>query len=202
MSDEIREGLEGTDSGADVSETDTEDTGSNVPEEKLFSQADVDRVVAKRLKRAEEASAKRFADYDQLKEAAEAYSKIQDEKATDAERWEKERNKLLADLQDRDENLTKLQRANLVADLAADAKLPKSFWKRVQGESEEEIAEDIKSIIEDLGIDVSGDSKEDTPKKPAKKAPAFGGGGRTPDPEPDTDAIVANIPRGPQLRVK
>jgi hypothetical protein len=30
----------------------------------------------------------------------------------------------------------------------------------------------------------------------------YGGGGVTEDPEPDTDAIVARIPRGPQIRVE
>lgn len=204
MSDDIKDGLVDTDSDLDDNPDAAGDAGKpDTTDEKLFSQADIDRVLTKRLKRQEEALTKKYADYDSLKEAADAYSKIQDEKATDAERWEKERAKLLADLQDRDTSLNQLQRANLVADLATDAKLPKSFWKRVQGDTEEDIAEDIKSIITDLGIDVSGDGKDKTPNKaPAKKAPAFGGGDRNPDPEPDTDAIVASIPRGPQLRVK
>lgn len=171
-------------------------------EEKFISQKELDRILQKRLKRQEDQLTKKYSDYEQRVADSEAFRKLQDEKATDAERWEKERNQLLASLQERDEKLTKLERSNLIADLATERGLPKSFWKRVQGDNEEEIAEDMDSIIKDLGLDKDrDDSKVKTPSTRAKKSAVYGGGGETEDPDPDTDSIVARIPRGPQIRV-
>jgi hypothetical protein len=121
---------------------------------KLISQKDLDRILRKRLKRQEEQLAKRYADYDQRVEEAKTFRKLLDERATEAERWAEERNQLIASLQEKDDQLSKLERLNLVAHLATDAKLPKSLWKRVHGDTEEDIAEDIASIIHDLGLDV------------------------------------------------
>lgn len=171
-------------------------------EDKTLSQADVDKIVQKRLKRQEEALLKKYSDYEQRVHESDNFRKLQDEKSTDAERWEKEREKLNALLQERDEKLTKLERSNLIADLASERGLPKSFWKRVQGENEEQIAEDMDSIIKDLGLDVTPGEGKTTSKPAVRKAAVYGGGGESVDPEPDTDAIVARIPRGPQIRVE
>lgn len=175
------------------------DTGDG-GDEKFISQRELDRILQKRLKRQEEQLLKKYSDYEQRVQDSEAFRKIQDEKSTDAERWERERDQLLSSLKERDEKLTKLERANLIADLASEKGLPKSFWKRVQGDDPEEIAEDMDSIIKDLGIKADREaSKEKTPR--AGKNAFYGGGGETEDPEPDTDSIVSRIPRGPQIRV-
>jgi len=184
---------------------DTPDDSNDTPdgdefEEKKFSQKELERALAKRLKRQEDQFAKKYADYDTIKADAEAYRKVQDEKSTDAERWERELNSLKAALTDKDEKLNKLERAALITDLAAEKGLPKSFWKRVSGETPEDIEEDIDSIIKDLGVEPEGDGKSKTPKKPVKRT-VYGGGGENEDPDPDIDQIVSKIPRGPQFRV-
>lgn len=170
-------------------------------DEKFISQKELDRILQKRLKRQEDQLLKKYSDYEQRVADSEAFRKLQDEKATDSERWEKERNQLLASLQEKEEKLTKLERANLIADLASERGLPKSFWKRVQGDNEDEIAEDMDSIIKDLGLDRDRETSKDKTPSPRKKAAVYGGGGETEDPDPDTDSIVARIPRGPQIRV-
>lgn len=176
-------------------------TNDSEPDEKLISQKELDRILQKRLKRQEEQFQKKLADYDKLKEDAEAFQKLQDEKATDAERWDRERTSLITERDEAKSELTKLQRANLIADLATDKGLPKSFWRRVQGETEEEIAEDIESIVEDLGLDKDqGSGKGKTPKP--RKRQVYGGGGENEDPDPDTDSIVSAVPRGPQFRTE
>lgn len=191
-------GLDADQEPADTAEP--QDDSSDESEDKLISQKELDRVLQKRLKRQEDQFKKQYADYEQLKADAEAFRSLQDEKATDAERWEKERSQLLSTLQEREERLTKLERANLIADLATEKGLPKSFWKRVQGETEEELAEDIESIINDLpsNLGVKGNGKA-TPG--ARKGSVYGGGGEGEAPEPDTDELVSRIPRGPQLRI-
>ena len=169
-------------------------------EEKFISQKELDRILQKRLKRQEDQLLKKYADYDQRVSESENFRKIQDEKSTDSERWEKERDQLLSSLKERDEKLTRLERENLIADLASEKGLPKGFWKRVQGDDADEIAEDMDSIIKDLGIKADrGSSKDKTPSTP--KGAFYGGGGETEDPDPDTDSIVSKIPRGPQIRV-
>lgn len=171
--------------------------------EKTLTQEDVDRIVAKRLKRQEEQFKKQYADFDKFKADSEAFQKIQDEKATDSERWERERERLAKALQDKDEQLSKLQRANLIADLATEKGLPKSMWKRVQGDSEEDIAEDIESLVNDLkgSRPDQGGGKEDAGGGKKKAGRVYGGGGEGEDPDPDIAEIVSKIPRGPQLRV-
>jgi len=172
-------------------------------EEKLITQQELERILQRRLKRQEEQFKKQYADYDTFKSEAEEYRKLKSEKATDAERWEQERQKLVADLQEKSERLTKLERANMIAEIASEKGLPKRLWKRIKGDSEEEIAEDIDALLEDLDLAKpkdQGDSKKETPA-PKKKGAMYGGGGETEDPDPDTDELVARIPRGPQLRV-
>ena len=169
-------------------------------DEKFISQKELDRILQKRLKRQEDQLLKKYADYDQRVSESENFRKIQDEKSTDSERWEKERDQLLSSLKEKDEKLTKLERENLIADLASEKGLPKGFWKRVQGEDADEIADDMDSIIKDLGIKADRESGKD--KTPSTRKGAFyGGGGETEDPDPDTDSIVSKIPRGPQIRV-
>ncbi|BCO56080.1 hypothetical protein MINTM005_13240 [Mycobacterium intracellulare] len=188
-----------------TSETVDDDAGDQgvepAEEEKSFTQADVDRIVAKRLKRQETEFSKKYADYDTVKADAEAYQKIKDEKSTDSERWQKERDQFLNQLKEKDEALSTLQRANLIADLATEKGLPKSMWKRVQGDSEDDIAEDIDALVADLGgakpAEGSGKGNAGTKNKGA----LHGGGGEGEDPDPDIAKIVAGIPRGPQLRV-
>lgn len=174
-------------------------------DEKLISQKELDRILQKRLKRQEDALTKKYADYDAKAADAAEYQKIKDEKATDSERWDKERAAMQAGWDADKSELTRLQRANLIADLATDKGLPKSFWKRVQGESEEEIAEDMDDIMKDLDLGKDSGDKgngKDTSGAPRKKGSVYGGGGETKDPDPDTSEIVARIPRGPQIRVE
>ena len=139
MQDEIEETVV-SDTDTDESVEDTDITVDQQEDEKFISQKELDRILQKRLKRQEEQLLKKYADYDQRVADSDAFRKLQDEKATDAERWERERNQLLSSLKERDEKLTKLERENLIADLASERGLPKSFWKRVQGENEDEIA--------------------------------------------------------------
>jgi hypothetical protein len=181
-------------------DSDVTPSDSDGADEKFISQKELDRILQKRLKRQEDQFKKQFGDYDILKADAEKFRELQDEKATDSERWEREKAQLLTAVQERDEKLNKLERAALITDLATEKGLPKSFWKRVSGDSPEEIEEDIDQIISDLGV-TKDDSKEKTPtKKPAKRV--YGGGGESESPDPDIASIVSKIPRGPQLHVE
>lgn len=192
----------GTEAPQDNSDDSEHSGDSENDSEKLISQKELDRIVQKRLKRQEDQLLKKYADYDTIKADAEAFQKMQGEKATDAERWERREKELLASLSERDEKLTVLERTTLVADLATDAKLPKKLWQYVQGANTDEIEESITSIKNDFELDgeVGGEKPNKTPKT-RKPGSVYGGGGENESPDPDTDAIVSKIPRGPQLRI-
>lgn len=172
------------------------------PKEKLISQAELDRILQKRLKRQEETLLKKYADYDQVKEDAEKFRQAQDEKATDAERWERERAQYLTALQEKEERLSTLERTNLVADMATDASLPKKLWRYVDGTNADEIEESIKQIKDDFDLNEVEAGAEKAEKKPRKRSNAmYGGGGENETPDPDIDKLVSGIPRGPQFRI-
>lgn len=176
----------------------TDDSGDSgdQAEERSISQKELDRILQKRLKRQEDAFKKQFADFDKYKAEAEEFRKLQGEKSTDSERWEREKADYVAKIAAHEDQLNKLQRVNLIADLATERGLPKSMWKRVHGDTEEEIAEDIDAMIHDLGP--QGGSKDTST---SRKGKVFGGGGESEDPEPDVAKLVASIPRGTQPRV-
>lgn len=179
-----------------------QDSDDSEREEKSISQTELDRILQKRLKRQEEQFQKKLADYEKYKEDAAKFRKLEDEKATDAERWEREKAQFLTALQEKDEKLTSLERSTLVSDMAVDAKLPKKLWRYVEGNNADEIEESIKQIVNDFDLD-SGEEGGDKPKdKPRKRSNAvYGGGGENVSPDPDTDVIVSKIPRGPQFRL-
>lgn len=50
--------------------------------------------------------------------------------------------------EERGATITKLERKELVSELAGEAKLPKKLWDRVRGDTEEEIAADIAELMD------------------------------------------------------
>lgn len=96
---------------------------------------------------------------------------------------------------ERGDELTKLQRASLVSDLAQEAGLPKKFWDRVRGDTDEEIVADIAELME--GIPAPADPVKGTPPSPAPKAKVkVQPTGNEPDPGLNADAIVKELSRG------
>ena len=169
--------------------------------ERVFTQDDLDRVVKERLKRQERQIRKQYADYEELKELAEKYREIENEKLSEAERWERERSSLLSRANELEQKLKKVERERLIADLATEAGLPKSLWGRVQGDDEDEIAEDIQALVKDLGLTKDKQQAQDGKSRSGGSKRMYGGGGDHEEPDPDVDAIVARIPRGAQIRI-
>ena len=64
--------------------TDGPDAVDKAAEEKAFSQADLDRLLQKRLKRQEDTFKKQLEDFEKYKADADSYQKLQNEKATDS----------------------------------------------------------------------------------------------------------------------
>lgn len=88
---------------------------------------------------------------------------------------------------------TKLQRTNVVRDLAEEAGLPKKLWDRVRGDTEDEITADIAELME--GIPAPAEPVKGTPPTRAPKVKLQSTNTEI-DPGDNADAIVKGLSRG------
>lgn len=113
-----------------------------MPEEdgtKTFTQAEVDAVAAAARKREREGLASKYADYDDLKKAADA-AKGQE---TALEKMQKQ----LSDLTERN---TKLDREATIREVADDLKISIKQARRLQGATKEELLADGREFLEEF----------------------------------------------------
>lgn len=119
--------------------------------EEFFTQADVDRIVADRLKREREATKTKYADYDDLKKRAEGATTLEG-RVADIERQAKESD------------------ARAVRAEVANAKgLTPNQAKRLVGETREELEADADELLKDIGAQKKrGNHVPDEGKPPSK----------------------------------
>lgn len=144
----------------------------------ITSQEAFDKAVGARL--AKERA--KYAGYEDLKAKATKFDELQDANKTETERLQ---SRAEAAERERDQ----LKRTHLISDLATDAGLPKKFWKRVSGETREEIEADIADLLDGM----PKPAEPAPPKQPVaittKPRENLRGGG-TPDEEPEeTDPL-------------
>lgn len=107
--------------------------GEGDPKPDTFTQADVDRIVADRLKREREATKTKFSDYDDLKAKAGEATTLE-QRVADIERQAKDS-----------------QRRAEVAEVANAKGLTPTQAKRLVGETREELEADADVLLADLG---------------------------------------------------
>lgn len=142
-----------------------DDTGSTGS--KTFTQAEVDAIVRDRLKREREATATKYADYDELKRAA-----------AEGDRNKSQLDKVSEQLASLTERAEKAEAAQLRAKIINEKKIPPSLAKRLQGKTEEELTADADELLADWkaaggktaddGGEQDGDKGGETP--PARPA--------------------------------
>lgn len=127
------------------------------PAERTFTQAEVDRIVAERLKRERE----KYADYDQLKaKAAEA-----DSSKSDLQR--------LADrVEAAEKRAADAEAKQLRAEVAQAKGLTAAQAKRLTGSTKEELEADADDLLEAFGAKKDTDPGEDDGKQDAEPAAA------------------------------
>lgn len=135
----------------ETTETTTEATTVEQKTEQSFTQADVDRIVADRLKREREAVKTKYADYDTLKQKAEGAKTLED-RVAEIEKQAK----------------TSEERA-LRAEVANAKGLTASQAKRLIGSTREELEADADELLKDIG------ERESERKKRGNRVPAEGG---------------------------
>lgn len=127
----------------------SEDTGKATPEggtttppvaDKTFTQAEVDRIVADRLKREREQTAQRYADYDQLKA-----------KAAEADSSKTELQKLGERVTAAEKRAADAEARQLRAEVAQAKGLTPAQAKRLTGSTKEELETDADELLESFG---------------------------------------------------
>jgi hypothetical protein len=111
----------------------TPDPAPEPEPEQTFTQADVDRIVAERLKRERESTKAKYADYDELKAKAEGATTLEDRVA--------EIEKQAKDSEDR----------AMRAEIANAKGLTPSQAKRLIGATREELEADADDLLKDIG---------------------------------------------------
>lgn len=116
--------------------------------EAITSQADFDARLKGRLTRAEKAAEKKSQKaIDDLNAKVKSF---EDAQLSVDEKKDKTIADLTAALAERDKTISQKDRNELVTTLAADNNLPRKFWDRVRGETEDEITADIAELLEAL----------------------------------------------------
>lgn len=129
-----------------------------------------------------------------LQEKADKHDAAEKAKLSDIERLTAEFESEKKAREATDKELTGWKRKAALYEQCAEAELPKRYWKRVQGDTEEEIAADIQELLDALS---EGGNKKDEPRKaPPKGKKLYGGGGGADDDDESVD--LSRIPRSNQ----
>jgi hypothetical protein len=165
--------------------------------DKKFTQEDLDRVVADRLKR----ETSKYSDYDELKakaaklDEAEASRKSDDQKLL--ERVEAAERKAA----EADDRVGKAEANALRLSVAGDKKLPPSLAKRLSGSTREELEADADELLESVKPDEgdksggAGNESRRTASRPREELKGGGAPQENNTVETDPAKLAANVPR-------
>lgn len=154
----------------------------------LDSQDAVDGFMKARIARVE----KKYSDYNDLKAKAAHVDELEAASLSESEKLQKrlaEFEKLAAD---KEAELTKLQRDRVVSDVASEMGLPKKFWDRVRGDTDDEIISDITDLLEGLPKPEKDKGSPPGQSPKVKVQPT----GSDPEVQMTAEDILKSIPRG------
>lgn len=117
-------------------------------DEKFISQRELDRILQSRVERANKSAEKKY--LKQMEEMASKLKDYEDAQLSADEKKEKRLSELQKALDEANDRYTKLERTRLIESLAQEMGLPKKFWSRVQGATDDEIISDINDMLEGL----------------------------------------------------
>lgn len=114
----------------------------------IASQAEFDAALKQRLARAEKAAEKKFTG--RVTELEGIVHAFENEKLSADEKKDKALADATAAIAERDTKLQTYERKEKVSSLADELGLPRKFWDRVRGDSDEDITADINDLLEAL----------------------------------------------------
>lgn len=127
---------------------------NNQPE-KTFSQAELDAIIADRLKRERE----KYKDYAELKKAAEEYQKLKESQMSEQEKLQAKLAEYERQLLEKEREAAEARLESLKLRVLDEMGLPKAWTSRIFGTTEEEIrqdAEELKKLLGTAGKPVGG----------------------------------------------
>lgn len=124
--------------------------GGNEPQnERKFTQAEVDAIVADRLAR----ERKKYADYSDLKKASEELAELKKSQMTEVEKMKAELAEKDALLQSKDQELSGLKLERIKAAKLAEAGVAAEWIDSVSGTTEEEVAASVTKLAARLKVE-------------------------------------------------
>jgi hypothetical protein len=132
----------------DAATTETTDAaatgGSTEPKTITLTQDKLDGIIASRVA----ATKSQFADYDDLKAAADRLAELERQNETEAQRVQRERDEAAQAAAQAATDLATAQAENLRLKIAMESKLPAALIDRLKGNTEDELRADAASLLE------------------------------------------------------
>lgn len=119
----------------------------NSPESKTFTQEELERILAERLKRERE----KYKDYDELKKAAEELKKLKEAQMSETEKLQARLAEYERQLFEKELALQEARLESLKLKVLDEMGLPKAWASRIFGTTEEEIRQDAEELKKLLG---------------------------------------------------
>lgn len=117
-------------------------------ETKTFTQEELDRIINERLER----ERKKYADYNDLKKAAEELQKIKESQMTEQEKLQAKLAEYERTMADKELELASLKAEQIKTKVLTEMGLPLSWSSRIFGTTEEEIKADAEELKKLLGV--------------------------------------------------
>ena len=160
------------------------------------SQAELDKIIQDRVAREKNKNNELAQKNATLEARVQELEPLEAATQTDTQRWEKEKKALLEENAELKSYKANNERSNLVRDIAKDKGLPDGFLNRVSGDTPEEIAADVDSLLETLNGSVKATKPAATTRptdSKSKTSKASHGGGDSDDDSlpPLTDLALA-----------
>ena len=116
--------------------------------DKTFTQAELEAIIADRLKRERE----KYKDYSDLKKAAEEYQKLKEAQMTEQEKLQAKLAEYERQLQQKEQEATEARLKAMKVQALEKAGLPTAWADRIFGTDDKEIEDDIKELQKLLGM--------------------------------------------------
>ncbi len=129
----------------------TDETLKDMPQQnagKTFTQEEIDKIIADRLKRERE----KYKDYEELKKNAAEYQKWKESQMTEAEKLQAKLAEYEKTLADKELEVATAKAEQIKAKVLAEMGMPLNLSERIFGTTEEEIRQDAEQLKQLLGI--------------------------------------------------
>lgn len=167
----------------------------------ITTQDDFDKLVQRRIARAEARIEKKYEGFEEIKSKATKFDELEAAQGNEIEKLTRRAEKAERERDDLKGKVSAAERKELISEIADELGLPKGLRKRVQGDTEDDIRSDIEDLMAGLPkpADDEGPKKKDAPpsQSPKQKRTLSATGDESDDGlELSADDILKDVPRG------